>query len=376
MKIAHVISTFPPHVGGMGTVALNEAVQQVAAGHSVTVFTMRYPDTAYHDDQYPFRIIRLKPLFKFGNGGLVPQLFTALKSFDVVHLHYPFYGGAEWVWLWSFIHHRPYVLTYHMDAEPSGRIHVALQKIYDVIFPRFILRQAAQIIAVDAFHFQTTRFRKFLNPERLHIIGNGVDTVIFKPQTVSLASLDLEQWGTKKIILFVGNPIPGKRLDIFLKALAQIQDETIVGVIVGGGYYLDRYKQLARELGVEKRALFVGALHNPERIAQYYAVATCLVVPSTAESFSLVVVEAMASGCPVVATDLPGLKGRIEPGVDGFLVTPGSVDALVAGIHTCLALSPDERLAFTTRARQKMIAQYSWVEHVKKLEAIYREAHI
>ncbi len=373
MKIAHIISTFPPHTGGMGIVCMNEAKQQVAAGNTVTVFTMRYPSTIYRDEQYTFRIIRLKPLLKIGNGGFLPQLVTALKSFDVIHLHYPFYGGAEWVWLFSVMYHRPYVLTYHMDADPTGPTKLVLQKIYDLILPRFILGQASRIIAVDRGHAKETRFRKFLTSDRVRVVHNGVNTNIFKPQIVSLATLDLEHWGHKKIILFVGNPIPGKRLDIFLKALAEIKDETVVGLVVGGGYYIDRYKRLSEGLGLAKRVLFVGAQHSRERLAQYYAVAACLAVPSTAESFSLVVIEAMASGCPVVATDLPGVRERINPNVDGFLVAPGSVDALVAGIIKVLHLTPQERAALVSAARLKMEQKYTWAEHADNVLAVYKE---
>jgi glycosyltransferase involved in cell wall biosynthesis len=188
--------------------------------------------------------------------------------------------------------------------------------------------------------------------------------------------MDLEIWGDKKIILFVGNPIPGKRLDIFLKALAEINDESIVGLVVGGGYYIERYKKLAQELGLQKRVLFVGTIHKHERLAHYYNVAACLAVPSTAESFSLVVVEAMASGCPVVATDLPGVRERIVSGVDGFLVAPGSVDALVAGIHKVLSLTPHERGVLTARARAKMLERFSWRDHAEKIMAVYKELHL
>ncbi len=357
----------------MGTVCMNEAKQQVAAGNAVTVFTMHYPDTIYRDAQYPFRIIRLKPLLKIGNGGFLPQLVSALKGFDVIHVHYPFYGGAEWVWLFSVVHHRQYVLTYHMDADPSGRIKLFLQKIYDLIFPRFILGHASRIIVVDGGHARETRFRKFLTSDRVRIVHNGVNTSIFKPEIVSLATLDLEQWGSKKIILFVGNPIPGKRLDIFLKALAEIKDEAVVGLVIGGGYYIDRYKRLSESLGLTKRVLFVGALHNRERLSQYYNAAACLAVPSTAESFSLVVIEAMASGCPVVATDLPGVRDRISPNVDGFLVAPGSVDALVAGITKVLSLSPAARAEVIASARRKMEQKYTWQEHAEKVMTVYKE---
>ena len=98
MKIAHVVSTFPPQVGGMGQVALEEAQRLAKMGHEVTVFALGYAGTKYHDQDFPFKVVRLWTPFKYGDAGFAPQLFFKLKKFDVTHLHYPFYGSAQCVW--------------------------------------------------------------------------------------------------------------------------------------------------------------------------------------------------------------------------------------------------------------------------------------
>src|SRR3990167_4556854 len=126
MKIAHVVSTFSQQIGGMGSVCYNEAKRLAESGHEVTVFTLKYLGVIYNDANFPFKVVRLKPLIKLGDAGLVPQILKYLQGFDLFHLHYPFYGGAEWL-CFSKI---PLVITYHMDAQVNG-LKAFVQKIYD-----------------------------------------------------------------------------------------------------------------------------------------------------------------------------------------------------------------------------------------------------
>src|SRR3989339_895621 len=97
MRIAHIVSTFPPRIGGMGVVCFQEAKRLAESGNQVTVFTMRYNEADEHSSL--FRIKRLKPWIKKGDGGWVPQLLFNLRNFDILHLHYPFYVSAHCVLL-------------------------------------------------------------------------------------------------------------------------------------------------------------------------------------------------------------------------------------------------------------------------------------
>lgn len=360
MKIAHVVSTFPPHTGGMGLVCFNEAMRLAKLGHEVTVFTLRYPDQKY-DADLPFKITFLKPWLQLGNAGLVPQLLNKVKDFDLVHLHYPFYGGAEWL-CFSKI---PLVITYHMDAQLTG-VKAVIGGVYDFIWPKFLFKKAKKIIAVDGNHFKTTKFGKQFFDNAVEI-SNGVDTAIFNPHAVSLESLGLQHIKEKKIILFVANPMPLKRLDLVLNALKKMADDNLALVVVGGGYDLEKYKIMAKDLNL-KNVTFAGRCTDLVKLSDYYNIANCVVVPSDYESFSLVAAEAAACGRPVVASNITAMSGRIN---NGCLFTKGSAEDLANVLKKVLSMNDTERNAITEKAKADIKENYSWEKHVEKLIEVY-----
>lgn len=362
MKIAHVVSTFPPHIGGMGAVCYNEAKRLAENGHEVTVLTLKYPGVAYDDSEFNFKVLRLHPLLRWGDAGLIPQITKYLSSFDLVHLHYPFYGGAEWL-CFSKI---PMVITYHMDAQVGG-LKGVISKIYDLFWSKILFTRAKKIIAVDAEHFKNTKFGKAFAAKTVEI-QNGVDTDIFSPHAVDLENLGLAHLQDKKIILFVGNPMPVKRLDLIINSMKLLADNNLALVVVGGGYELDKYKQTAKDLS---NVYFVGQCDNPKKLSNYYNIAECVIVPSDYESFSLVATEAMACGVPVIASNIPGMSGRINNGVNGFLFEKGSVEGLAAALRKIMTMSAEERKTMGQNGRAEAVDKYSWEKHMEKLNKVY-----
>ncbi len=359
MKIAHVVSTFPPQIGGMGSVCYNEAKSLAENGHDVTVFTLKYPGVVYDDAKFPFKVVRLKPLVKLGDAGLVPQILKKLKGFDLVHLHYPFYGGAEWL-CFSKI---PLVITYHMDAQATG-LKFFIQKMYDLVWPKFIFAKAKKIIAVDVEHFKNTKFGKLFFNKTIEV-QNGVDTNIFSPHPVDLKNIGLAHLQGKKIILFVGNLMPLKRLDLLLSVIKLLNDSNLALVVVGGGYEVEKYKGTAKDLN---NVYFAGQCNDPRKLSDYYNAAMCVVVPSDYESFSLVAVEAMACGKPLVLTDLPVLKKNIS---EAIFFEKGSVESLKNALEKALSLSEEERKRISELERAKAVKEYSWDKHMAKLTQVY-----
>lgn len=374
MKIAHVIATFPPHFGGMGQVAFEEAILLAGAGHEVTVFTLRYPDQTYPEDQkLPFKVIRLKPFVKAGDAGFAPQLFWQLLGFDLVHLHYPFYGSAHLVYLAAKIFGFKYIVTYHMDAVTKGGKKIA-QWLADLVWARAILRGARQVIAVDRDYFDASRYGRAVRSERVVELWNGVWTEIFKPGDKNLAVLKLQKFSGKKILLFIGNPLPLKRLDLILQAMKIISDPELVLIAVGEGYSLPVYQKLADQLGLSAQVEFVRGVQFLPTLAEYCRAADATVVPSDSESFSLVAIGSLACGRPVIGSNIVGLRGRLEQGVDSFLFSPGSAGDLADKIVKFFALSAEQRQTMGERGRQKVLRDYTWENHLQKLEQIYNQA--
>ncbi len=98
MKIAHLVCKFPPYHSGMGTVAFEEAARLSEMGHDVTVFTLSQKENS-NPAEINFKIKYLTAFPRFGNGGFCPQIIGQLKSFDIIQLHYPFFGAQEILWL-------------------------------------------------------------------------------------------------------------------------------------------------------------------------------------------------------------------------------------------------------------------------------------
>ena len=278
MKIAHVISTFPPRHGGMGQVCFEEARRLAERGHEVTVFTLAYSgDSLVSNFQFP--VSRLRPLFKFGDAGFTPRLFFKLKNFDLVHLHYPFYGGAQCVWLAKFFRGQKYVVTYHMDAHPVGFLKKLFQGVYDFVWAKRILAGAEKVAVVDEDFFIASRHGRFIKKEKVAFLPNGVDLEIFQPRPKDLSAVGLTELAGKKIILFVGNLLPLKRLDLAIEALKILRDASLTLVVVGGGYDEAEFRKQAAGLPV----IFAGSCPEARKLSAYYNTAVCLVAPSDFE---------------------------------------------------------------------------------------------
>lgn len=372
MNIAHVAVNFPPHIGGIGEVCFSEAHGLALRGHEVTVFSLRHgPESRSVTPLSKVRTIFLPGLIATDAGGLVPQLLWQLHGFDLIHLHYPFYGAAEWVMLAARLFKIPYVVTYHMDARPEEVWKNYLKAFYDRLWAKSILVRAERILAVDAHFFTTTNFAAALDPARVVELPNAVDTEIFYPAQPDYDLIKLEEWKDKKIVLFVGNLLPLKRVDILLQALAKLPED-MVGVVVGSGALLPTYVALAESLGIKKRVLFAGICRQQKKLAAYYRAATVVVVPSDYESFSLVTVEAQATGTIVIGSDIPGMRSKIIPGKSGFLFTPGSASMLARQLEIVCSLPRAEVQTITQLARQRVLERYTVPVHLDALEKIYR----
>ncbi len=373
MKIAQVVAAFPPRLGGMGSVADNESQELRKRGHEVTVFTLKYNHTS-SESCSDGSIVLLCPLLRLGDAGVVPQLIWRLRGFDVIHLHYPFYGGAEWAALASRVWGIPLVITVHMEAATTGLVKQVVQEIYDRLMSAVIISQAAHVIGVDRTHFLSTSISAHVAEKKWTVIPNGVDAAIFKPEPVNWEQFPFPELKDKKIILFVGNLIPFKRLDLLIRAFSKIHEVEPDArlLVVGSGYAAAEYRALVETEGLAGLVIFAGRLEDSRVLNQYYNAAACTVIPADrGESFSLVLSESLSAGCPVVVSSIPGLAERVRDGVDGLLFQAGDQIDLADKLKSILQLSPDKHSAFGSAGRTRMIIDFSWEAHIAKLEQVY-----
>lgn len=372
MKIAQVSATFPPYMAGTGNVCYHNAVELAKLGHDVTVFTSRYPDEDY---TYPDSITvkRYKPWFRIGNAPFLPQLLS-LRGFDIIHLHYPFFFGGEMIYLLSKLTKQKYVISYHNDVMLSGIINPFLS-IYKSTCMRLIVKNSRKICTSSLDFGVNSELTSVMDVSNgcFAEVPIGVDADRFNPSIDTIAIKSRHNLLGKRVILFVGALDKAhyfKGLEYLLDSFAGLNIDGAILLIIGDGDLKDYYQDLSQKMGVLDRVIFLGKVQN-EELPKYYATADLLVLPSIKiESFGLVLLEAMACGKPVIASDLPGVRTVVDDGVNGFLVKPRDCNDLTAKMRYLLE-NDEVRESFGKAGRKKVEEKYSWEKIGEELERLY-----
>jgi len=385
MRIAHLVSTFPPYQGGMGNSCYYQVKELIDLGHDIVVFTPWYGDEKLKIKNEKLKIIYLNPVFKYGNAAFIPKVTKYLKNFDLIHLHHPFLGAGEIIWLKKFFYQLPIplVLQYHMDLifPGPGRF---LSEFYNRIFTLLILTRVKKII-VSSFDYARNSYaiNKFFrrNEKKFVEIPFGVDSDNFKPQEKNENLLKKYNFQKDdKIILFVGGLDKShyfKGVDVLLRAVnkLKIEQEKLKTklLIVGKGNLKPRYEKLARDLKMENEVIFTGAVPDKD-LPNYYHLADIFVLPSItrSEAFGIVLLEAMACGKPCLASNLPGVRTVVDDQKTGFLVEPRNQDDLAKKIKILLE-NDNLRKKMGEAGRKKVEEKYQWLEIAKKIEKLYED---
>jgi len=200
------------------------------------------------------------------------------------------------------------------------------------------------------------------------VVPNPVDTAFFRPSAEDrLIRSTRTSEGFR--LLTVGRLTPNKRIDLVLRALTHCPP-SVVAAIVGEGPEEEALRRLAQRLNLTDRVRFVGKKDRRGVRSNYWA-ADALVVPSQVETFGLVLVEAMATGLPVIATRSGGPEDIVTPDT-GILVPTGDPEALAAAVKT-LNPNPADRFRPET-IRSVAVDRYSPDAFVQRSRSLYEEA--
>ena len=376
MRVAHISATFPPYYAGTGNACFHQARCLAARGHEVAVYTASHPGTPV--DPEGVAVHRLEPVVRVGNAPLLPRL-ACIPRFDVIHLFQPFIFGAELAVLRSVTARTPLVSSFQNELAAPG-VKGALFRAYNATASRLALARSARLTVLSLDHARSVPAlsRELARrPEAFVPTPNGVDVEAFRPADDAGARASLRLAPEATVAMFCARLDAAhefKRLDLLLRALAEAESPELHLLVVGGGELEPRFRRLAGELGIGGRVVFAGERRHHE-LPETYRAADFLVLPSdSVESFGIVVVEAFASGLPVIASALPGVRELVSDGTDGMLVEPGELPSLVRALLAMASLEPDRRRQMGAAGREKAVARYTWERSAEILEGAYLAA--
>jgi len=371
MKIIQASSYFYPHVGGVETHVLELSQSLLDMGHEVLVVCADVPKSR------PFQVMNGLSVFRFPALDLPYTPYTyfsrrRLSKFnaDVIHSHYPP----------PFISYQvvqslpklPHLLTYHCDLElpdkiASIRIPNMAKRIVQLVNKELylarILSNVRQIVVTTKSYAESS---DVLRDHQYQIIPNGIRLDAF-----DALSRDVNAEKQAKQILFVGRLSSVKGIEYLIEAAKMVLDQQsdVTFLIVGEGEERERLKTLAR--GYEAQIRFCG--HLPRRaLVTLYRTSTLLVLPSFTrlEAFGVVLLEAMASETPVVASRIPGVLDVVGDG--GLLVKPRDSLELANAILEIL-LNPRKARAMGKSGRRLVEYKYDWRIIARKILDVYKD---
>lgn len=372
MKIGIVSQSYYPRYGGVTEHVHHSAVELRRRGHDVTVITSHFRkgetngavriERVGHNLLVPFNRSFVDLTVGFGLRHELRRML-AEHDFDVLHTHNPLAPTLPLIAVQTAT--CPQVGTFH-STHPRGLL---LELFKSYVGERAVARLDARI-AVSPTAEASARL---YYPGTYHVIPNGVDVERFRPDVAPFP-----EWREPGAVnlMFVGRLDPRKGLGDLIHAMPEVVARTgrrARLLVIGDSYLRPRFEAMVAP-EVRDRVRFLGHVPSAD-LPRWYATGDIFVSPATGhESFGIVLLEAMASGRALAASDIPGYRSVVEPEKHAALFPPGDVAAL-AGTLVRLAGDPALREALSQRGRARAL-EFAWPRVAAQIEAVYDEAII
>ncbi|MBC7225244.1 MAG: glycosyltransferase [Anaerolineae bacterium] len=333
MRILHVYKDYDPVLGGIENHIRLLAEGQTARGHKVAVLVTSLTTRTTVEDRGGVRVIKAGRALTLSSTPIslsLPVYLARLRP-DITHLHFPYPLGEVAHLL--FGRGRPTVITYHSDVvRQQGWL-----RFYRP-FLRRILRRADRIIATSPHYVATSPYLRDV-ADRCRVIPLGIEVARFAQADPEAVRALRDRFGAP-LLLFVGRLRYYKGLPHLLRALQGLPEARLV--VVGDGPMRSAWEAEALALNLAGRVHFVGEVGQDELPAYYHA-CDLFVLPADqrSEAFGAVLLEAMASGRPVISTELgTGTSWVNRHGETGWVVPPADSEALRQAIQRLLEDEP------------------------------------
>lgn len=371
MRIAIFSEIYHPVLNGVVVSIDTFRKALLEKGHEVFVFAPAHPNFKDKDScvfrffslPYPAPVPYRLP-FPFPR-----KVFSELERFkpDVIHTQGPFFSG--WMGLQSARRFGvPSVFTYHTQYDQythyvpffGGFALSALHK-----WLSFYCNQCDAVVFPGSAIAEKAKKNHLTKP--CFVLPTGIHILDFQKSNPQSKLPGIPQDG--RVLMYVGRLAKEKNIPFLMSALSHTlneEPETYL-VLVGGGPYENDLKRMAKELGIDSHVTFAGAQPRAQ-VAQFLRTAEVFVFSSLTETQGLVVLEAMASGTPVVAVSASGVIDVLENGVQGFLC--GENPAQFAQ-KTCEILKNDDLRRKMSQSCLARAREYTADSQAEKLVKIY-----
>ncbi len=369
---------YPPHIGGLETHSAEFNRFAAQAGHIVTVFTPRLPESSPVEETFKNVKVFRYPAIELIHNYPLPRFWTAefwrlwdtIQDIpaDTIISRTRFFYSSLMAWrlaqkrrlAWIHVEHGSDFVYFRTNWKSL------LAKAYDLSIGRLVLQRADLVIA------NSIASREFVQQlsgrSDCEVIYRGVDTKLIRGTRPEISLR--EKYPDKVIVAYIGRLIDGKGVTDLVSAFTSTNPSQAALVIVGSGPEKQRLEVLVEKLGLQDRCFFTGALPLPEAL-EVLAASDIIVNPSYGEGIPTNVIEAALMKKSIIATDVGGTREIISGNGDGFLVLPKDIPMLTEKLNIFIE-NLVIRQAVGKAAYAKVSNMFSWEKSIERYTRVIK----
>jgi alpha-1,3-mannosyltransferase len=365
-QILHVTRQFHPAIGGIENVVYNISIESIKKGYKVTVLTLNR--NFNHNELLPaedeidgIQIIRI-PFFGSSRYAIAPSVLKVAYDFDIIHIHSSDFF-LDFLAFTKFIHKKKLVLHSHGLYFHTNFVQI-FKKLYFHTITSISGNQMDAVLCVSKKDWEL--LEKIIPSKKLFLIPNGInDRFYSQPQTNNR---------DPNLMISVGRLSTNKRYDVLIKFFAEIIKDApeMTLYIIGKDFgELSNIEALIYKLKIQSNIRIMGEISDVE-LKNCLKKAKFWISTSEYESFGVALLEAMASGCIPIISDIPAYNELVEDKINGFILNFNDLQQSTYIFHEVLQ-SSDEIFEKIKNLNSKKVEYFRWSSIVDKITNIYED---